>query len=255
MRTISAGPPWDAIHPIMKNKRQQDMRRQIPVQSEKTDKEKKEKSERFEKSERTDRTDIIERLERPGRSERNERSENSLQSAKSDKKIIFAAICGVKNSGKTTLTEGIIRTLTARGLKTAVIKHDGHEFECDIAGTDSSRFVEAGAFGAAVFSRGQIFVRKTGQYPDTRDMEGTSRLLKQLITAFPEADVILAEGLKGLPVPKIEVVRRAVSQKPVSNPTGRFLVVSDLSREEIGETTLPFEDLEGITDAILQKCL
>ena len=255
MRTISAGPPWDAIHPIMKNKRQQDMRRQIPVQSEKTDKEKKEKSERFEKSERTDRTDIIERLERPGRSERNERSENTLQSAKSDKKIIFAAICGVKNSGKTTLTEGIIRTLTARGLKTAVIKHDGHEFECDIAGTDSSRFVEAGAFGAAVFSRGQIFVRKTGQYPDTRDMEGTSRMLKQLITAFPEADVILAEGLKGLPVPKIEVVRRAVSQKPVSNPTGRFLVVSDLSREEIGETTLPFEDLEGITDAILQKCL
>ena len=255
MRTISAGPPWDAIHPIMKNKRQQDMRRQIPVQSEKTDKEKKEKSERFEKSERTDRTDIIERRERPGRSERNERSENTLQSAKSDKKIIFAAICGVKNSGKTTLTEGIIRTLTARGLKTAVIKHDGHEFECDIAGTDSSRFVEAGAFGAAVFSRGQIFVRKTGQYPDTRDMEGTSRLLKQLITAFPEADVILAEGLKGLPVPKIEVVRRAVSQKPVSNPTGRFLVVSDLSREEIGETTLPFEDLEGITDAILQKCL
>ena len=231
------------------------MRRQIPVQSEKTDKEKKEKSERFEKSERTDRTDIIERLERPGRSERNERSENTLQSAKSDKKIIFAAICGVKNSGKTTLTEGIIRTLTARGLKTAVIKHDGHEFECDIAGTDSSRFVEAGAFGAAVFSRGQIFVRKTGQYPDTQDMEGTSRLLKQLITAFPEADVILAEGLKGLPVPKIEVVRRAVSQKPVSNPTGRFLVVSDLSREEIGETTLPFEDLEGITDAILQKCL
>ena len=32
-----------------------------------------------------------------------------------------------------------------------------------------------------------------------------------------------------------------------------FLVVSDLSREEIGETTLPFEDLEGITDAILQN--
>lgn len=268
MRTISAGPPWDAIHPIMKNKRQQDRRRQIPVQSEKTD---KEKSERFEKSEITDRTerfdrsdrtersggserfDRTDRTERSGRSERFEGPENSLQSAKSDKKIIFAAICGVKNSGKTTLTEGIIRTLTARGLKTAVIKHDGHEFECDIAGTDSSRFVEAGAFGAAVFSRGQIFVRKTGQYPDTRDMEGTSRLLKQLITAFPEADVILAEGLKGLPVPKIEVVRRAVSQKPVSNPTGRFLVVSDLSREEIGETTLPFEDLEGITDAILQN--
>ena len=166
---------------------------------------------------------------------------------------VFSAICGVKNSGKTTLTEGIIRTLTARGLKTAVIKHDGHEFECDIAGTDSSRFVEAGAFGAAVFSRGQIFVRKTGKYPDTRDTSGTMRLLRELTGAFPEADVILAEGLKGLPVPKIEVVRSAISQKPVSNPEGRFLVVSDLSQAEIGEKTLSFEDLESIADEILQN--
>ena len=166
---------------------------------------------------------------------------------------VFSAICGVKNSGKTTLTEGIIRTLTARGLRTAVIKHDGHEFECDIAGTDSSRFVEAGAFGAAVFSRGQIFVRKTGKYPDTRDTSGTMRLLRELTGAFPEADVILAEGLKGLPFPKIEVVRSAISQKPVSNPEGRFLVVSDLSQAEIGEKTLSFEDLESIADEILQN--
>ncbi len=166
---------------------------------------------------------------------------------------VFSAICGVKNSGKTTLTEGIIRTLTARGLRTAVIKHDGHEFECDIAGTDSSRFVEAGAFGAAVFSRGQIFVRKTGKYPDTQDTSGTMRLLRELTCAFPEADVILAEGLKGLPVPKIEVVRSAISQKPASNPEGRFLVVSDLSEAEIGEKTLSFEDLESIADEILQN--
>ena len=166
---------------------------------------------------------------------------------------VLSAICGVKNSGKTTLTEGIIRTLPARGLRTAVIKHDGHEFECDIAGTDSSRFVEAGAFGAAVFSRGQIFVRKTGKYPDTQDTSGTMRLLRELTGAFPEADVILAEGLKGLPFPKIEVVRSAISQKPVSNPEGRFLVVSDLSQAEIGEKTLSFDDLEGIADEILQN--
>ena len=134
-----------------------------------------------------------------------------------------------------------------------MIKHDGHEFECDIAGTDSSRFVEAGAFGAAVFSRGQIFVRKKGNYPDTQDTAGTIKLLKELTRAFPEADVILAEGLKGLPVPKIEVVRSAISRKPVSNPEGRFLVVSDLPEAEIGEKTLPFENLEGIADEILHN--
>jgi molybdopterin-guanine dinucleotide biosynthesis protein B len=184
---------------------------------------------------------------------RSDRPDQPGKTGKTEKEILFVAVCGIKNSGKTTLTEGIIRTLTARGLKTAVIKHDGHEFECDIAGTDSSRFVEAGAFGAAVFSKGQIFVRKTGEYPDTEDEAGTLRLLEKLIHAFPEADVILAEGLKGLPVPKIEVVRSAVSQKPVSNPKGRFLVVSDLPEEKIGGKTLPFEDLEGITDEILQN--
>lgn len=173
--------------------------------------------------------------------------------AGAEKSVCFAAVCGIKNSGKTTLLEGILRTLDARGLKTAVIKHDGHEFECDIPGTDSWSFVEAGACGAAVFSRSQIFVRKTGTFPGTDDGKGAIGILKDLTAMFPEADVILAEGLKGLPVPKVEVVRSAVSQKPASNPQGRFLVVSDLPEEQIGERTLPFEDLEGITDAILEN--
>lgn len=76
------------------------------------------------------------------------------------RKKYFSAVCGIKNSGKTTLLEGLIRILTARGLKVAVIKHDGHDFECDIPGTDSRRYVEAGAFGASVYSKSQFFIRK-----------------------------------------------------------------------------------------------
>ena len=71
------------------------------------------------------------------------------------------AVCGQKNSGKTTLIERMIRELSERGLKTAVIKHDGHEFTCDIPGTDSDRFMQAGAAGTAVYSSSQLFVRKT----------------------------------------------------------------------------------------------
>ena len=62
------------------------------------------------------------------------------------------AVCGVKNTGKTTLIEKLIREYAARGVRTAVIKHDGHDFICDVPGTDSSRFYEAGAYGTAVFS-------------------------------------------------------------------------------------------------------
>ena len=71
------------------------------------------------------------------------------------------AVCGQKNSGKTTLIERMIRGLSERGLKTAVIKHDGHEFTCDVPGTDSDRFMAAGAAGAAVYSSSQMFVRRT----------------------------------------------------------------------------------------------
>ena len=62
------------------------------------------------------------------------------------------AVCGVKNSGKTSLIEKLIPILRRQGLKIAVIKHDGHDFEPDVPGTDSARLRQAGACAAAVFS-------------------------------------------------------------------------------------------------------
>ena len=162
-------------------------------------------------------------------------------------KKYFAAVCGIKNSGKTTLLEGIIRTLTGRGLRVAVIKHDGHDFECDIPGTDSWRFVKAGACGVSVYSKSQFFIRKM------RENRGPEEVfLRSLTKAFPEADVLLIEGCKDYPFRKIEVVRSPVSDKPVSNPAGLFLVVSNLPEEETGFRTLPFEELDRIADAILE---
>ena len=163
------------------------------------------------------------------------------------RKKYFAAVCGIKNSGKTTLLEGIIRTLTGRGLRVAVIKHDGHDFECDIPGTDSWRFVKAGACGVSVYSKSQFFIRKM------RENRGPEEVfLRSLTKAFPEADVLLIEGCKDYPFRKIEVVRSPVSDKPVSNPAGLFLVVSNLPEEETGVRTLPFEELDRIADAILE---
>lgn len=60
------------------------------------------------------------------------------------KKQKIIAISGVKNSGKTTLITRLIPHLKDRGIKIAVIKHDGHDFEPDVIGTDSYRYREAG---------------------------------------------------------------------------------------------------------------
>lgn len=156
---------------------------------------------------------------------------------------IIIAVCGVKNSGKTTLLAGIVKELTKRGKKTAVIKHDGHDFSCDIPGTDSYILKEAGAYGTAVFSDSRIFVHKTG----------TGEREEELIEMFPEADVILIEGMKEKCFPKIEVIREGISSCPVSNREGRFLIVTDRKQADYGEETAGFEELGLIADKILKK--
>ena len=94
------------------------------------------------------------------------------------KRPAVLAVSGVHNSGKTTLLEKLLPVLRSRGLKVGVIKHDGHDFTPDVPGTDSFRMRQAGADGVA--------------------------------------DLVLLEGFKDSGWPKIEVVRSAISDAPVS---------------------------------------
>lgn len=162
-----------------------------------------------------------------------------------NQKII--AVCGVKDSGKTTLLTKLVREFSGRGIKTAVIKHDGHDFACDIPGTDSFRLKEAGAYATAVFSGSRVFVHKTG----------TGERAEELIRMFPEAEIIFLEGMKESRCPKIEVIRKGISAVPVSNPKGRFLIATDRNPEEFAEETAGLDDIEkimgliqGITDGV-----
>ncbi len=95
-------------------------------------------------------------------------------------------ICGVKNSGKTTLISKLVEFYSSRGSRVAVIKHDGHDFECDVRGTDTRAFSDSGAYGVACFSGNRMFVHRYG----------TGETEEQLIAFFPEADIIFFEGLK-----------------------------------------------------------
>lgn len=74
----------------------------------------------------------------------------------------------------------------------AVIKHDGHDFDSDVPGTDSYRFQKAGAYGTAVYSSRRLMVIREYKEPDE----------KMLMEAFGDADIILIEGLKHSSYPK-----------------------------------------------------
>lgn len=80
--------------------------------------------------------------------------------------------------------------------------------------------------------------------------EGTREKVPELVKLFPEADLILVEGMKDSFYPKIEVVRKAVSTEAVSNPEGRFLIVTDLEPSAFPEKTAGFGDIDLILKQI-----
>ncbi len=155
------------------------------------------------------------------------------------------AVCGCKNSGKTTLITRIVEKLSREGLRVAVIKHDGHDFACDIPGTDTYSFTESGAYATACFSDKRLFVHRIG----------TGDRLEEIIGMFPEADIIIVEGCKGSTLPKIEVIRKGVSDRAVSNPEGRFLIATDWLEDRFDEPVAHIDDVDAVAGEIRRICL
>ena len=153
---------------------------------------------------------------------------------------VLVAVSGVKNSGKTTLIEGMLPHLAAAGLKVAVIKHDGHAFLPDIPGTDTSRFLSAGAWGTAIFDGEKCKVVKREAADETI-----------LAAQFPGTDLILLEGFKHSPWPKLELVRAGNSSRPVCNPATLLALVTDLPIGLPGVPRLPLGDAAGAAGLLL----
>ena len=155
------------------------------------------------------------------------------------KKQKVIAVSGVKNSGKTTLLEKLIPALKDRGLRAAVVKHDGHGFEADREDTDTWRLLQAGAFGAAIFD-GEKF----------QAVKYVSVTEEDLIGLYPEADLILLEGFKWTDYPKVEIVRAANSKTPVCDPKSLLALVTDTEVRIPHVPVYGLEDVEDLADLL-----
>ena len=152
------------------------------------------------------------------------------------------AVSGVKNSGKTTLLERLIPALCRRGLRVAVLKHDGHSFAADREGTDTCRLLAAGAYGAAIFD-GEKF--QAVKYAAVTE--------EDLIALYPEANLILLEGFKWTAYPKIEIVRRGVSSSPVCDPNTLLALVTDTDVRLPGVPVFAPDEIEPIADLLAKE--
>jgi len=116
----------------------------------------------------------------------------------SDRQIMGFA--GWSGSGKTTLVTNLLPVLTGWGLSVSTIKHAHHDFDVDHPGKDSHRHRRAGAT--------ETIVSSGNRWALVHELRGRPELtLDELIARTSPVDLLMVEGFKRLPHPKIEVYR------------------------------------------------
>ena len=157
------------------------------------------------------------------------------------KKPFLLAISGCKNSGKTTLITKLIPKFCEKGYKVATIKHDGHDFQGDEVGTDTYKHKKSGAYGTAIFSNNKFMIIK-----EEKNIDET-----YFIELFPEADIIFLEGFKFSDYPKLEIVRKGNSNKPISSKKNLLAILSDFKVIDGFYNIIDLNDIDLITEKTL----
>jgi molybdopterin-guanine dinucleotide biosynthesis protein B len=129
----------------------------------------------------------------------------------------IVAVSGYSGAGKTRLVARLVQALARRDLRVSVLKHTGHDHPFDVPGKDTFVAREAGAVSAAI--AGPAGVAYFG--PPVKG-------IRALAALGPPVDLILAEGWKREPLPRVEVHRRSVNPAFLCAEDERvFAVVTD----------------------------
>ena len=156
-------------------------------------------------------------------------------------------LVGWSGCGKTLLLTRLIPELVGRGLKIATLKHAHHAFDTDVPGKDSYEHRKAGASEVIVSSpRRWAQVHEIGS-----DAEAT---LAQLLRRVSPCDLVLVEGYKTQPHPKMEVFREALHRSPLHPQDPRVVAVaSDRSFPEAGVPVVDLNNVEAVADLACAK--
>lgn len=150
---------------------------------------------------------------------------------------------GWSGAGKTTLMVKLLPCLIGRGLRVSTLKHAHHRFDVDQPGKDSWEHRKAGAAQVLVAS-GQRWALMT----ELRTAREPA--LHELLAKLDPVDLVIVEGFKRDPHPKIEVHREA-NAKPWMHPDmpGIVAVASDTPPPyDLPRATL--DDVEAIADLV-----
>ena len=154
-------------------------------------------------------------------------------------------IAGWSGSGKTTLLEKLIPQFTARGLKVSVIKHAHHGFDIDRPGKDSYRHREAGA--------SEVLLSCNDRWALMRERRDEAEVtLDELLARLAPCDLVLIEGFKQEPVPKLEVYRPENGKPPLFPERGDIVAVASDMALATSLPRLALDDVAGIAEFVMK---
>lgn len=157
---------------------------------------------------------------------------------------LLLGITGYSGSGKTTLLEKLVPLLVARDVRVSVIKHTHHNVQIDKPGKDSWRMKEAGA-AQVIMTCDERWAMMT----ETTAPVSLPYLARQFDRTL--TDLVLVEGFKQEPIPKILLHRKDMT-KPLPEQDEHVLA---LATDYALETDLPQLNInspEQIADFIFQ---
>jgi molybdopterin-guanine dinucleotide biosynthesis adapter protein len=154
-------------------------------------------------------------------------------------------LAGWSGAGKTTLLTRVIPLFREQGLRVSVIKHAHHKFDVDVPGKDSWVHRQSGAE--------EVLVSSANRWALMHELRGAAEPeLPELLKKMSPVDLVVIEGLKSKPHPKIEVLRKANGKPPLfpDDPA-----IAGVATDTAVQTTLPVAHLDDIpaVAAMMQK--
>lgn len=152
---------------------------------------------------------------------------------------------GYSGSGKTTLIEKVIPVLVRGGLRVSLVKHAHHEFDVDQPGKDSWRHRHAGC--------AEVLISSSRRWALMHELRGAPEPpLQELLGHLASCDLVIVEGYKTEPIPKVEVHRRE-SGAPLLHPDDSH-IVAIATDEPLASALpqLPLDDAEAVARFIVR---
>jgi molybdopterin-guanine dinucleotide biosynthesis protein B len=159
--------------------------------------------------------------------------------------IPFVSLAGYSNSGKTTVMANLIRIIKQRGYRVAALKHAHHGYTMDPPGTDSWHYAEAGADQVIVAGPESLTIHEFYQ---------NEKSLEAILDRIENVDIILVEGYKNQPGPKIEIYRQENLKDRIPVSDNVLAIVSDVPIS--GDLPrFSFDELEELADLIIESII